>query len=84
MNARQEKALARVRAAQARAAQRHSYEYDETRRLLIVREPDMADGAPVCVMLGDPNHPATNAQAAAVCRALDALMKKEAAHDLDQ
>ncbi len=53
MNVRQEKALARVRAAQARAAQRHSYEYDETRRQLIVREPD-------------------------------ALMRKEAAHDLDQ
>lgn len=77
MNAKQQRALHRVNVAMAKAAQRHSYEYCPQRKALIVREPEIHDAGIVCTLAGDPAHPATNAQAHAICRALDALMKKE-------
>lgn len=66
------------------ASRKHSYSMVEIpplacgRRLaLAVHEPDTADGARVCVLDGDPQHPMTARQAEAICAALDRLMKKE-------
>lgn len=60
----------------AKQAARHTYGFEDGR--LVVREPDNADGARVCVLDGDPSHRATLMQADAICAALDKLMRKQA------
>lgn len=52
----------------------HLYSYENGK--LVVREPKTADGGRVCVLDGDPSHPTTIKQAAAICEALDKLARK--------
>ena len=65
-----------MRKAVANRAGRHLYGFENGR--VVVREPENADGGLVCILAGDPSHPATILQAGAICAALDKMMKARA------
>ena len=64
---------AAMRRAVTDRAGRHLYGFEDGR--MVVREPENAGGARVCVLDGDPAHPATILQADAICAALDRMMR---------
>ncbi len=60
-----------------RRAHLHSYSWEQfpDGKRLVVYEPDVDGGAPVCIIAGDPASEVANMRADAICTALDRQLR---------